>query len=174
MYAIENGIRCGGMIHINRLAGRVFLLCGSEWSVHFLSSGWDKYKKVSVFSSPLFHSHSSYLLLLYSSVLEGVLLPGPVLSSRRVTHDSYFFFLRLMGLINHLYGCKFLCHHSSKLVLLEYHFLAGGPSWEYTRPEWRVFSMRVSCIFYIILFGVIVLAFVLWCTSINFAFQRYV
>lgn len=32
-----------------------------------------------------------------------------------------------MGLINHLYGCKFLCLHSSKLVLLEYHFLAGRP-----------------------------------------------
>lgn len=54
MYVIENGMRCDGTIHINRLAGCVFLLCGSEWWFIFLRLGWDEYKKVSVFFPPCF------------------------------------------------------------------------------------------------------------------------
>lgn len=54
MYAIENSMRCDGMIHINRLAGRVFLLCGSECGRFiFLRLGWDEYKSIGVFSPPV-------------------------------------------------------------------------------------------------------------------------
>lgn len=93
MYAIENGMRCDGMIHINRLAGRVFLLCGSEWWFIFLRLGWDEYKKYRCFFLPCFIVTPHICSFTF---WEGVLLPGSFLISWRVTHDTYFL-LRLMG-----------------------------------------------------------------------------
>lgn len=136
-----------------------FFFVGLSGRFIFFRLGWDEYKKVSVFFFPLFHSHSSYLLLLclggcFFTWSRPLFLAG---------YPRHVFFLRLMGLINHLYGCKFLCLHPNKLVLLEYRFLAK-------RPFAGVHLRWVFCIlFYLILFGVIVFVFVFWCTSILFS-----
>lgn len=53
MYAIENGMRCDGMIHINRLGVYFFFVGLSGGSFSFVWAG-TSIKKVSVFFSPCF------------------------------------------------------------------------------------------------------------------------